>query len=469
MKKIILGPFTRANNSNCIEVVVENKQVVDVRCSAIFFRGFELMLQGKDPKDASYLTQRICGICSSAHAFAAALALEDAAGIKPPPNGNLLRNLIMGADFLQNHIRHFYLFSLIDYIDGPNLPPFIPGYTADKRLAKKVNEAMIKHVYLSIETGRLAHELVTLLGGKAPFSHGILAGGSTVPPAADIIMVFQSKLKAIREFIKKVMLPDVLTLAEVYADYYKIGCRKPDLLEYGAFPMSSEDRERYFPEGVVIDGQLQKFDPAVIQEHLDKSWYKADSRPQPPSWGETVPDPEKEGAYSWVKAPRYRGRALEGGPLARLWIRGDYRKGVSTMDRIVCRALEAEKIADLMADWLEELKPGEPVITSFKVPKESEGKGLTGAMRGPLGHWLRIEKGRISHYQVITPSAWNFSPQDNWGGKGPVEEALMGMTIADENQPIEVGRVVRAFDICSSCSAHVLIPGSPVKEINILA
>jgi len=468
LKKIVIGPLTRANNSCWIEVAVENKKVVDAWCSGIFFRGFELILQGRDPRDASYLTQRICGICSSVHGTAASLALEDAVGVRPPHNGNLLRNLIMGADFLQNHIRHLFLFSLSDYVTSPEMSPFTPSYSTDKRLPKKTNDVMIQHIFESMEISRLAHELMTLLGGKAPFPHGVLAGGSTVPPSADIIMNFKSKLTKINQFIKSTMMPDVFTLAEAYPDYYEIGCRPPDMLEYGLFSCSEEDRERYFPGGAVIGGQLQKVDTSVIKEYLGKSWYSADAEPQHPSRGQTVPDREKEDAYSWSKAPRYNEMPLEGGPLARLWIRGDYRKGISTMDRIVARALEAEKIGVLMESWVDELEPDKSVFTSFEIPQEAEGSALIGAMRGPLGHWLRIKKGRISHYQIITPTAWNFSPRDDSGRKGPVEEALIGTPIANENQPIEIGRVIRAFDVCSSCSAHVIIPGLPLREMSIL-
>ena len=467
-KKIVIGPLTRANNSCSVEVVVENKKVVDAWCSGIFFRGFELILQGRDPRDAGYLTARICGICSSAHATTAALALENAAGITPPRNGNLLRNLILGADFLQNHIRHLYTFSLTDYVDGPDIPPFIPNYSTDKRLPKKASDAMISHIYKSIEISRLGHELVTLLGGKAPFPHGILAGGSTVPPSTDIIMNFRAKLKRINYFIQNIMMPDIFTLSNAYPDYFKIGSRPPNMLEYGTFPCSEKDQERYFPEGAVVGGEIQKVDTSEIKEHLNKSWYWQNSGSRHPSIGQTIPDRDKEEAYSWVKAPRYREMALEGGPLARLRIRGDYRKGISTMDRVVARALEAKIIGASMEDWLEELEPDQPIFTPFEVPQEAEGVGLMGAMRGPLGHWLRIEKGRIAHYQIITPTAWNFSPRDDSGNKGPVEEALIGTPIADENQPIEIGRVIRAFDVCSSCSAHVIIPGSPVREMIIL-
>lgn len=468
MKKITIGPLTRANNSCAVEVTVENKKVVDARCLGIFFRGFELIMQGKDPRDASYLTQRICGICSSVHSAAASYALENAAGVKAPRNGNLLRNLILGADFLQNHIRQFYLFSLGDYVALPKIPPFIPGYSADKRFNPEMNETLVKHFFESIESGRLAHDLITLLGGKAPFSHGILAGGSTVPPTADIIMSFRAKLKRINHFIQEIMIPDAFTLAETYSDYYQIGYRAPNMLEYGLFPNNEKESKRYFPGGAIIDGIIQKLDTTMIREHVRSSWYMSESKPKHPALGRTVPEAEKEDAYSWVKAPRYKGLALEGGPLARLWLSGDYRRGTATMDRILARALEAKKIALLMQEWLDELEPDKTVFEPFTIPQNAEGAGLTGAMRGPLGHWMRIENGRIANYQIITPTAWNFSPRDDYGRKGPVEEALLGTPVENEKEPIEIGRVIRAFDVCSSCSAHVIIPGSPVKEIVLL-
>ncbi|MFZ5646625.1 MAG: nickel-dependent hydrogenase large subunit [Bacillota bacterium] len=468
MKKIVVGPLTRANNSCSVEVTVENKKVVDAKCSGIFFRGFELILRGRDPRDASYLTERICGICSTAHGTAASLALEDAAGVKPPHNGNLLRNLIFGAEFLQNHIRHFYLYSLADYIHGAGLGPFVPEYPADKRLPQKTNDAMVRNYFQALEISRLTYELVTLLGGKAPHTHGLLAGGSTVSPSVDILMDFSSKLKKINRFIKDALVSDTYTLAEAYPDYYDIGRSSTNLLEFGLFPRTAGDRERHFPEGAVIDGRPQEFDISAIKEHFSNSWYAGGMEPEHPSYGQTNPDPGKNGAYSWVKAPRYRGKPMEGGPLARLWIRGDYRRGISTMDRIVARALEAKIIGELMEGWVEDLQPGKPVFTPFEVPNDAEGTGLTSAMRGPLGHWIRIKKGRIEHYQIITPTAWNFSPRDDAGNPGPVEEALIGTPIADESQPFEIGRVVRAFDVCSSCSAHVIIPGSPVREMVIL-
>ncbi len=465
MKKIVIDPLTRVHSTISVEATIDNRKVVDARCSVLVFRGFELILKGRDPRDASYLTERICGICPSAHGTAASFALEDAAGVRPPRNGNILRNLILGADLLQNHIRHFYLYALPDYVRGPQVGTLTPCYTRGYRLPDKINGAMMDHYWQSVETSRLAHEMVTLLGGKAPFTHGLLAGGSTVPPAADILMDFRSKLRRIYKFVKNTMLPDTQTIAEAYPDYYQIGVRQPNLLEFGLFPQSNDNGTRHFPPGVVIDGRRQDLDSSVIREDLASAWYTGDSDSSHPFQGRSHPDPDKEGAYSWVKAPRYGGRALEGGPLARLWIRGDYRRGVSTMDRVMARAQEAEMVGKLMDDWVDELEPGQPVYHDFAIPEEAEGVGLTGAMRGPLGHWLKIRRGRINHYQVITPTAWNLSTRDSQGRMGPVEEALIGTPVADYEEPIEIGRVIRAFDICSSCSTHVIIPGFPAREM----
>lgn len=466
MKTIKIGPITRANNTVAVEVTIDNKKVVDAKCSGIFFRGFEKILQGRDPRDASYLTQRICGICSSAHGTAASLALEAAAGVHPPRNGTILRNLIFGADLLQNHLRCFYINNLPDYVPGPGLGPFRPRFSKGYRLSERENNVLTEHYFQAVEMSRVAHDMTTLLGGKAPFPHGLLAGGSTVPPAADIIMTFRFKLKKIINFIKDKMIPDVYTLAEGYPECFENGVTRPNFLEFGLFSRPGAGEGTCFPAGVVLEGKPQNFDSSEVLEHLSNSWY-AGEQPEHPVRGNTSPCRDKEGAYSWVKAPRYRGKPVEGGPLARLWISGNYRKGISTMDRHIARTMETEIVGNMMEEWLEGLVLDEPVFHPFEVPRDADGAGLTGAMRGPLGHWIRIEKGRIAHYQIITPSAWNFSPRDDAGIMGPVEEALIGTIIEDENEPIEVGRVIRSFDICSSCSTHVIVPGSPVRQMVI--
>ena len=464
MKKIVINPVTRVNSPFVTEVTVANGRVMDARCKCDTFRGFELILRGRDPRDASYLTERVCGICSSAHGTAAAFALEDAAGISPPHNGNVLRNLILGADLLQNHIRHFYLLGMPDYLRGPDLPPFTPCYQTDMRFSDRVNQEILNNYYEAFDMARLAHELVALLGAKAPFPHSLLAGGSTVAPSADVVMEFKFKLQKINSFINNKMVPDADKLAEAYADYYEIGQRKADMLIFGMFPKDEQDLERYFPFGYVQDGQVQNVKIEAIKEDISSSWYVGKKRLQDPAADYTEPDRDKDGAYSWVKAPRYNGRAVEGGPLSRLWVSGDYRRGVSTMDRIMARVKEVCIVGSLMDSWLAELRPGEPVYNSFKLPEKAVGVGLTGAMRGPLGHWLRIEKGRIAHYQIITPTAWNMSPRDAGGQIGPMEEALLNTPVADESEPVEICRVIRSFDPCASCATHVIVPGRPMNE-----
>ena len=464
LTKINISPFTRAHAPCTVEVTVENKKVVDAKCIGDFFRGFEIILRGRDPRDAPYLTERICGICSAAHGMASSYALEHAAGVYPPQGGNILRNLILSADILQNQVRHFYLFSLPDYVKGPNFAPFTPAYNSDYRLSKKESEKMYRHYFQAIDISRIANEMVTILGGKTPFPHGIIAGGSTVPPTADIIMDMMSKVKKVKDFIKNVMMPDMLTLAEAYPDYYQIGAREPNMLAFGFFPKDEYDRERFFPGGAVIDGKIQPLDLSDITEHIRYAWYAGAGEAQHPSKEKTEPDREKKEPYSWVKAPRYKERTVEGGPLARLWIRGDYRKGVSTNDRNAARVLETEMIAKLMEEWLTRLHPKDKIVNTFDIPWEGEGIGITDAMRGPLGHWMKIKNGRIANYEIMAPTTLNFSPRDGNGQMGAVEEALIGTPVENIKEPIEIGRVVRAFDLCSSCSAHIITPGGEVKK-----
>uniref|UniRef100_A0A7C2IPX5 Hyaluronate lyase n=1 Tax=Ammonifex degensii TaxID=42838 RepID=A0A7C2IPX5_9THEO len=458
-RQIIINPITRANNTGHVEVTIADGKVVDCRCSALFFRGFEIILRGRDPRDAPYFTQRICGICATAHATAAAFALEELAGVVPPKNGNLLRNLILGADFLQNHLRHFYLLELPDYVRGPDKPPFQPRYRRDYRLLPEAETTLREHYFEAADVSRVAHEVVTALGGKAPFPHGILAGGSTVPPDGAVILDLQAKLRVITRFVREKMVPDAQTIAAAYPEYYELGKRPLRLLGYGCFPVDPERKQFYLSGGVVEETGIRRVDRALIAEHLCHAYFEEQGKPQAPDTAVTRPDPGKPGAYSWIKAPRYEQKAFEGGPLARMWVAGRYRRGVSAMDRLLARVMESEMLCGLMERWLEKLEPGEPVFSTFDVPKTGEGLGLTDSMRGPLLHYLRLEGGRISRYEIITPSAWNFSPRDEGEQPGPAEEALVGTPIADPQEPIEVGRIIRSFDPCYACATHIIQKG----------
>jgi hydrogenase large subunit len=168
---------------------------------------------------------------------------------------------------------------------------------------------------------------------------------------------------------------------------------------------------------------------------------------------------------------------MECGPLARMWVNGDYRTGISVMDRHLARALETQKLAGAMSGWLSQLATGGAVYNNYTTPYGKTGIGLTEAPRGAIGHWLSIASSSshsptggpaIGAYQVITPTCWNASPKDTSGVGGPIEQALIGTKIKDAKQPIEVLRVIHSFDPCLSCAVHVMRPeeGKPVVVVN---
>ncbi|MHB9093645.1 MAG: nickel-dependent hydrogenase large subunit [Eubacteriales bacterium] len=455
-KKIRISPVTRINGFWNVEVQVDSGIITDAWSSGIFFRGLEIILKGRDPRDAAYLTERICGICSTAHAVASSHAIEEALKINIPKNAVLLRNLSFGADLLQNHIRHFYLLTIPDFVKGPDRPPFVPRYEGGYRLSGPETDRIMENYRQHFELARMTHEMVTIFGGKAPHQHGIVPGGVTTPPTVDRIQKFMGMLNLVEAFVTDKLIPDLELLARKYEDYYRIGRGYGNLLAYGNFAIPEKPGEFVLPFGVYTGGKIGKFDQAKILEHIHKSWYIQD-RPRNPKTGWTKPEPDKVGAYSWVKAPRYDGKPFESGPLSHLWMKGIYRRGTSTMDRLMARALEAKLAAGLMRQWLKELEIGKPIYQPYGFPdREVEGIGYTGAMRGALGHWVRFKGKKITHYQIVTPSAWYCSPRDDNGMRGPIEEALIGTPVADVSNPIEVGRVARAFDPCLACAVHLV-------------
>lgn len=454
--KIRISPVTRLNGFWNLEVQVNNGIITDAWSSGLFFRGFEQILKGRDPRDAAYLTERICGICSTAHAVASSHAIENALKIKIPDNAVLLRNLSFGADLLQNHIRHFYLLIVLDFAKGPDVPPFIPRYEADYRLNKAETDRVMESYRQHFDVARLTHEMVTIFGGKAPHQHGIIPGGFTTPPTVDKIQKFMGMLDLVDAFINDKLLPDVELLARKYEDYYHIGRGYGNLLAYGNFAIAGEPGKFEIPFGLYSDGKFEEFNPDKILEHVHRSWYH-EGEPRNPKAGKTDPEPDKKDAYSWVKSPRYGGKPFETNPIAHLWMKGEYRRVISAMDRLMARALEAKLVSGWMKKWLKQLEPGKPIFQPFDMPdKEFEGIGYAGAMRGALGHWARFKGKKILHYQIITPSAWVCSPRDDQGNRGPVEEALVGTPVADTANPIEVGRVARSFDPCLACAVHLI-------------
>lgn len=467
MKKVIINPVTRISGFMEIETYVENKIVVDARTEGLLFRGFEMMLKGRPPMDAVYFTERICGICSTAHSMASTLALEQAFGIIPSQQGRYLRDIIHGCEFLQNHIRHFYQYTIPDFILLPGYSPLFEANGRDFRLPKDKNDLVAQHYFDSLALSRSAHKMLAILGGKAPHNHGVFIGGTTAQATVDKIIAMKSILHDISGFIDACMIPDAYLIAEYYSDYYKIGGGYQNLLSFGCFDGYQELGTLYVDPLVYINGKINPFNAEGVTENTQYSYYSGTPGTYRPF--DTVPpdEPEKNMAYSWVKAPRYYGYPCEVGPLARQWLTGEYRHGISTMDRTIARVLEAKKIAGIIDTLLSNLIPGVSTQARYEVPQKARGTGLIDTTRGALGHWLEIENQVISLYQIITPSAWNLSTQTG-NIKGTAEKALIGTYVEDGENPVELGRIIRSFDPCVSCATHVYTPGKETKTFMVV-
>lgn len=467
-KKIIINPVTRISGFMEIQADIENNQVVDAKTEGLLFRGFEKMLNGRNPFDAVYFTQRICGICSTAHSMASTLALEDAMGIVPSEQGRYLRDIIHGCEFLQNHIRHFYQYTIPDFVKLPEDYPLFKAEHNDFRLPKEKNDRLVKDYFDSLDISRSAHEMLAVLGGKVPHNHGVFIGGITTQATTDKIIKIKSILHSIYQFINDRMLPDVYTIAEYYKDYFSIGGGYGNLLSFGCFNDYKNLGTLYVNPLVYTSGITDVFNPENITEEIDYAWYRDTQNSDKPYEANPEADMSKSGAYSWVKAPRYNNVPFETGPLARQWLSGEYRNGISTMDRTIARVLEARKIALIMNTLLENLIPGVSVQKEYSIPQTATGKGLIDTTRGALGHWLKIKNQVISFYQIITPSAWNLSTRSSNDMKGTAEKALIGTHIKDINNSVELGRVIRSFDPCISCATHIYIAGKHVNTIQVV-
>ncbi len=197
---------------------------------------------------------------------------------------------------------------------------------------------------------------------------------------------------------------------------------------------------------------------------------------------------ETDKKYSWLKAPRYAGKPMQVGPLARMLVA--YASGqprvkeltdsvlarlevgpsalFSTLGRTAARAIETQYLVEQMEGWLDELRDNmaggdlRNADTSrwsrSSWPKEAQGWGFHEAPRGALGHWIRIKNGKIVNYQAVVPTTWNASPRDAQGQRGPYEAALIGTPVADPERPLEILRTIHSFDPCIACAVHVLDP-----------
>ncbi len=492
-KKIKIDPVTRIEGHLAVEAVIDNGVVKEASSTGTLFRGFEIILQGRDPRDANRLTQRICGVCPTAHATASALCIDEAFGLtdKISDNAKLIRALIFGSNFLQSHILHFYHLAALDYVDAVgavgDLAPFIPRYEGDYRVSGQANAELVNHYLMALDIRRKCQEMLSIFGGKMPHNVGIVPGGVTEKPTEDKITNFLWRLNEISDFVDNSYIPDVIAVAKAYSDYFEIGKGCKRLLAYGGFDLPAG---KLFKAGVISpDLQPEPFAKENITEDVKHSWYADCDSGKNPAQGRTKPELKKKGAYSFLKSPRYEGKVCEVGPLARMvsnYVQADARTkelvdsvlgqvgaGVdalfSVLGRHAARALEAKLVAEAMVGWLQQLKPDEPVIIQTEIPDQAEGAGLTEAPRGSVGHWMSIKDKKISQYQVIAPTAWNASPKDDNDQPGAIEQAIIGTKVKDKDNPFELVRIVRAFDPCLACSVHLLdVRGSELGVFRVV-
>ncbi len=504
MRQVSIDPITRIEGHLKVDLEIDRGRVESARSSGTLFRGLEEMLSGRDPRDAQRITQRVCGVCPAAHAVASVLALDDAFGIRTevPRNGWLTRNLILGGNFIHSDVLHFYHLASLDYLNPEDLAgresrdadlrdlesylntsdgaPFVPEYTGDFRLGIGVSEDLARDYLKALEIRKKAHQLVAIFGGKMPHNMGTVAGGTTKSPDIDSITKFRSRLEEIKEFVDHRYLPGVVELARAYDDYFEIGKGVSGFIEYGGFYTEDYSENHRTTSKGLKGGVTTNFGDSVedvdlerITEEVTHSWYTENGTGHP-SRAKSIPDAEKEGAYSWVKAPRYRGKPYEVGPAARMMI--NYGKGnelvrqelgdamdqagielkqlASVMGRHLARAVECKCVVSLMEDWVDRLEPNGPTCAEYEIPKKGRGVGLTSAPRGMLGHWIEIDEKRIKNYQLVVPTTWNASPRDESGIPGPIEQSLAGTNIRDPENPLEAARIVRSFDPCMACAVH---------------
>jgi Ni,Fe-hydrogenase I large subunit len=558
MARIAIDPVTRIEGHLRIEVEVQDGVVTDAWSSGTMFRGIELILRHRDPRDAWVFAQRICGVCTTVHALASVRSVENALDITIPDNARLIRDLIAGAQLVQDHVVHFYHLHALDWVDVTLALKADPGATAtlaqsispwpkssktyfkgvqDKltafvnsgqlglfangywghpayKLPPEANLLGVAHYLDALDWQRDFIRIHAILGGKNPHPQSYLVGGmatalnldnqSTVN--ADRLSLLTQLVARGQDFVSQVYIPDVLAIASFYKDWASLGAGLGNYMAYGDYASSTQNLpdSYFFPNGLLLNRDLSQVAPVSqdkVAEYVAHSWYRydeGDSTALHPWKGETQPNytgPQPpydflttDGKYSWLKAPRYDGHAVEVGPLARMLIayasgRANVKSAVdgalgalgvgpaalfSTLGRVAARAIEAQVMVQQLPAWLQQLSEnlarGDLTIHEnahwdpSTWPGEGFGWGFHEAPRGSLGHWVHIKDGEIANYQAVVPSTWNAGPRDANGQRGAYEAALLGTPVANPEQPVEILRTVHSFDPCLACAVHVMDP-----------
>jgi len=571
-QRIVVDPVTRIEGHLRIEAIVEDGIIREAWSSGTMVRGLEIILKGRDPRDAWAFTQRVCGVCTTVHALASVRAVEDALKIEVPPNAELIRNLMFAALYLQDHVVHFYHLHALDWVDvvsalnaSPEAtsrlaqsiskwPKSSKGYFADVqsklkefvasgqlgifangywghsayKLPPEANLMAVAHYLEALEWQKEIVKVHAIFGGKNPHPNYLVGG---VPCAINIneanslnierLNLVEKLFNDAKQFVEQVYVPDLLAIAGFYKNQWgAIGGGVKNYLAYGDLPMAGYNNPGSFllPRGIILDRDISKVhevnpkDKNEIQEFIGNSWYEyngGDGVGLHPFDGETVlkysgPKPPYEfldtnKKYSWLKTPRWKGKPMEVGPLARMLVayaggRKDVKEltdavlaklGVpvqalfSTLGRTAARGIESQLVAqysvDIFRQLLTNIRNGDTrthVREKWEPsswPDVAEGVGMTEAPRGALAHWIRIKDEKIDNYQLVVPTTWNASPRDPKGQRSAYEEALLGTPVANPDQPLEILRTIHSFDPCLACAVHLYDPdGKHIGRAQVL-
>ena len=568
-ERIVVDPVTRIEGHLRIEAEVKDGKIVDAWSAGTMVRGLEIILKGRDPRDAWAFAERVCGVCTTVHALASVRSVEDALTIKIPPNAELIRNIMFCTQYIHDHVVHFYHLHALDWVDVVSAlkadpaatsqlaqkvskyPKSSPGYFADlqKRLAKFVesgqlgifangywghpayklppeaNLMAVAHYLEALEWQKEIVRIHTIFGGKNPHPNYLVGGApcsinldeANALNAERLAFVGQALQRGL-EFVEQVYIPDVLAIAPFYLDWAAIGGGLENYLCYGDLPTNgfADIGSFKFPRGAILGRDLKEVHPVDpkddtgVQEFIVHSWYEyANGAAGLHPWkGETKlkysgPKPpyehlDVEQKYSWLKTPRWKGHAMEVGPLARMLVgyasgQPEIKEAVtetlaalnaptsvlfSTLGRTAARAIETRLAARWGLEFFHQLianiKAGDTrTFTKERWepstwPAEARGVGCSEAPRGALAHWLVIKDGKIANYQLVVPSTWNASPRDSKGQRSAYEAALIGTPVHDAQQPLEIIRTIHSFDPCLACAVHLYEDNQEIARHELL-
>jgi hydrogenase large subunit len=571
IKDFNMDPVTRIAGALAVHVTadLDKGAYLDAHAQATLFRGYEVILMGRDPRDAIFVSSRACGVCGGVHAHCAAYAIEQAMGICPPPLGTVVRNMTEAAEMGYDNPLHLYLLAGPDYSEAvlkasnPELWPKaekwlcpngdVHGFRTMAELSTALNPLTGKLYREGLEFTRLAREMVVLLTGKYPHPENVVPGGVSTTLTLQTLNEYHSRLGKIYDYAQRmVAVWDDIPAFFYEADerYQFVGYRPTNHMDPGYWDdpyaydgtyanCNSWGEKRWSTPGVVLNGELvttRLTDINIgLEEFVEHSYYEpshtgryaTDMLGNPISpyhpWNKrTLPKPgarDWKDKYTWSTAPRWDRQVVEAGCYSRLLITAlaqkmptsDFMQSTGqSMRFLIPKGEHGEREVEwhVPERWnafernrgrayhylFSQLVALESLMEAYNLMKQGETRvaamnptqlekaipmdeqrsvGWWGAGRGWLTHHLVMDQGKITNYQIVTPSTINASPRDPWGQPGPYEQAVMNTpVIEDVTDPsrftsIDMMRTIRSFDPCMPCTTHAHTgDGEVVREVN---